>query len=140
MKRHAQFVLLVALLWLSAPVRAEEKVTPAAPAEVREFKADDLEGLRAAINADIALRGVVDHVGTTKAKNLVFLNFHSDYRKTANISLSTKGGDADTLKTELETAYKGKDVRAKGKLVEFKGRLELKVSGKDSIEVIAPTP
>ena len=140
MKRRPLFALLFALSWLSASVRAEEKATPAAPVEVKEFKADDLEGLRAAINTDIALRGMVDHVGTTKAKNLVFLNFNSDYRKTANISLSTKGSDADTLKTELEAAFKGKDVRAKGKLVEFKGRLELKVSGKEAIEVVAPTP
>ena len=140
MKRRPMLSLLVALSWISAPVRAEEKAAPAAPVEVKEFKADDLDGLRAAINTDIALRGVVDHVGTTKAKNLVFLNFNSDYRKTANISLSTRGNDADTLKTELETAFKGKDVRAKGKLTEFKGRLELKVSGKEAIEIVAPTP
>ena len=47
MKRRPLLVLLVACSWISASVRAEEKAVPAAPVEVKEFKADDLEGLRA---------------------------------------------------------------------------------------------
>ena len=140
MKRRSLLALLVALPWISSPLRAEDKAAPTAPVEVKEFKADDLEGLRAAINTEIALRGVVDHVGTTKAKNIHFLNFNTDYRKAASISIFTRDADKDTFKSELEAAYKGKDVRAQGKLTEFKGRLELKVSGKEAIEIVAPTP
>jgi hypothetical protein len=128
-------------------LRAEEKPAPDAPAKpadaqpgpaLKEYKPDDLETLRTTIGQDVLLRGVVDHIGSTKTKTLLFVNFNADYKKTANLTLSSKGQDADKLKTDLEEKFKGKEVVAKGRITEFKGRLELKVASSADIQIATP--
>jgi endonuclease/exonuclease/phosphatase family metal-dependent hydrolase len=68
-----------------------------------------------------------------------FLNFHRNYRENFTVVINSR--DYDKFAERPDVAFRGKNVRVVGKIIEFKNKPEIVVAGPDAIEIVdSPDP
>ena len=114
------------LVWLP-PVLADDAPKPIGPAEAAKK-----------VNKEVTLLMEVKSVG--KSGQVYFLNSEADFKDAKNFTVFI---DKDALANFKEAKiddpvahFKGKTIQVKGKVVLYRERLEIKVSGPDAIQII----
>jgi RecJ-like exonuclease len=139
--------LLLLALALNFPVsRAEETpaTPPATPAEpaaptpepLPAMDPANLEALRPKVGETVALEGTVVKIGVSKSGDVFYVNFSDNYRKAASLVLFDRSAGKESTKAALD-ALVGAKVRAQGKLEEYKGNLQVKVTKAADITKVA---
>jgi DNA/RNA endonuclease YhcR with UshA esterase domain len=124
--RWLTFAVLGSLLWLPL-TRAEDKPKPIGPAEAAKKVNEEVTVQMEVKSA--ALRGEV-----------CFLNSEEDFKDAKNFTIFI---DKDALAKFKEAKiddpaahFKGKTVQVKGKVLLYRDRPEIKVSGPDEIKIV----
>ena len=120
------FAILVPFLWLSrAP--AQDQPKPIGPAEAAKK-----------VNEEVTLQMQVKSAALREG--VCFLNSEEDFKDTKNFTLFI---DKDALAKFKEAKiddpaahFKGKTVQVKGKVILYRERPEIKLSGPDAIKVV----
>jgi DNA/RNA endonuclease YhcR with UshA esterase domain len=123
-----QWMLGVVVCALCVPlVRSEEKPKPVGPEEAAKK-----------VNEEVTLRMEVK--SATLRKEVCFLNSEKDFKDAKNFTLFI---DKEALgrfkKAKIEDPaahFKGKTVQVKGKVILYRDRPEIKVSGPDAITIV----
>jgi DNA/RNA endonuclease YhcR with UshA esterase domain len=118
------FALLVALV--SAPALADEQPKPVGPAEAAKK-----------VDSEVVLQMEVK--SSALSKGVCFLNSEKDYKDAGNFTLfidkAALAKFKDAKIDDPAAHYKGKTVVVKGKVVLYRDKPEIKVSGADDIKV-----
>jgi DNA/RNA endonuclease YhcR with UshA esterase domain len=80
----------------------------------------------------VAVEGTV--VRTHRAKSVLYLNFHSNWKK--YVSVVILGGDLARFPKDAEEYYRGKTVRVRGVVTKYRDRPEIVVRSPDSITIL----
>jgi hypothetical protein len=81
---------------------------------------------------EIVVEGTI--VRTHRAKNMMYLNFHANWKRYLTLVIFVK--DLPLFPGNPETAYKGKKVRVRGEVKLYKDRLEMVVRSPGDITVV----
>ena len=73
-------------------------------------------------------------VRTHRAKNVLYLNFHPNWKKYVTVVILVR--DLERFPKDAETYYKGKTVRVRGEVALYKGRPEILVRSPDAISIV----
>jgi DNA/RNA endonuclease YhcR with UshA esterase domain len=124
--RQGMLGLVCCLLCLPL-VRAEDKPKPLGPAEAARK-----------VNEEVTLRMEVK--SASLRKDVCFLNSEEDFKDGKNFTLFIdKEALARFKKAKIEDPaahFKGKTVQVKGKVILYRERPEIKVSGPDAITIV----
>jgi DNA/RNA endonuclease YhcR with UshA esterase domain len=135
--------LLSLLLALSPFVRAEEKddkkdaKDDKAPSAA-VIQAGDTDALKAAMGKDAVVEGTVARIGASKSGSITFINFEeaSESNFTAIVEKAHKDEVDKGFDGDLTKALQGAKIRVKGKMIEYKGKPEIKVEKAAQVTVV----
>lgn len=85
-----------------------------------------------AIGREVVVEGTL--VRTHRAKNVLYLNFHPNWKK--YVSVVIQGKDLERFPKDAESFYRGKSVRVRGTVTLYEGRPEIAVRSPEAITVL----
>ena len=116
-----------------APVAPPAKGTPA-PVGGGLLAANDLEGAKAKLGAEVVLDGTVVSLSHAKTGDIHYLNFDRNYKNAVSlVFFAAKNPDFAPEKLQ---AYVGKHIHVHGTIDQYKETMQIKVKGLDSIEIV----
>lgn len=118
----------------SAPTSASAPLTPGAPAG-QDFVPTDLEKLKANLNNDVTVRGIVMGMGESKSGKTRYLNFSRSRDDAVSVAINVDRV-GEPLNMEALKALQGKTITVRGKVEDFRGKLQLYVTSPDAVQVI----
>jgi len=107
----------------SAPSPATSTRAPDAALPFRAAEAISWEEANQHVNERILVEGTI--VRTYRADTVLYLNFHANWKRYLTLVIHEK--DLRLFPADPENHFKGKTVRARGEIVQHKGRLEMTI-------------
>ncbi len=101
-------------------VEKEEQTEPTT------FDPNDLVALRPWVGREVTLQGRPSATGISRNGEVMYLNFHHDYRQAANLVFFSR--DHPGLTRESLETWVGRPVRVTGVLEEFRGNLQIAIA------------
>jgi len=86
------------------------------------------------VNERILVEGKI--VRTHRTATLLYLNFHTNWKRYLTLVIHEK--DLPLFPKNPENHFKGKTVRARGEIVQHKGRLEMTISDPANLVIKKP--
>jgi micrococcal nuclease len=111
---------------LSVPVSPPPSAVPPSPAVV------PWEEAHLHIGREVVVEGIL--VRTHRGKKVLYLNFHPNWKKYVTVVIL--GGDLANFPRDPEKYYKGKTVRVRGEVTDYKGRPEIVVRSPNAITIL----
>jgi micrococcal nuclease len=109
--------------------RAAEAPPPAMPSS---HEVVSWEEAHRHVGREVAVEGTL--VRTHRAKKALYLNFHPNWKK--YITVVILGRDLARFPKDAETCYRGKTVRVRGVVTEYKGRPEIVIRSPEAITIL----
>lgn len=98
----------------------------------------DTEKIEAALGKELTIEGIVQRIGETKTRSILFINFEGLTRDgfTAIIRQRTLAGEYVKHDPEFAAAFVGKKVRITGTVSEYRGGFQIQIFAPSQIAVV----
>jgi alkaline phosphatase D len=97
------------------------------------------DALKAAVGAEVKVQFEVQAARLTNDKKRVLLNSEADFRDDKNFTIVLNAKAREGIwKESTGESFKGKTVRASGKLSKFQERMQLEIDDEKQIEIVTP--